>query len=65
MVRRNLRFFGASLTGDLDHLAVNGDHPGIRVDLPNGEGAELAPAQPAVGGREHHQLVPFATWFRA
>ena len=67
MVRWRLRFSAPPRTApaDLDHFAVNRDHPGIRVDLPDGEGGELALAQPAVPGGDRHRPVPFAEWSRA
>ena len=42
---------------DLDDLAVDVDDAGARVDLGDGEGDQLAPAQAGVGGGAGHQLV--------
>ena len=48
------------LPRDLDYLAVHRDDPVARVDLDNGERGDLSPAQPAVGGGVHHELVAAA-----
>jgi hypothetical protein len=49
---------GVQVPGDLDHLAVHGDDTAGLVDLPDGQGGQLAPPQPAVGGGAGHQLIP-------
>jgi hypothetical protein len=46
--------------GDFDHLVVHGDDPGVRADLRDCEGGQLAPAQAAVGSGVGHQLVAVA-----
>jgi hypothetical protein len=53
-----LRRLDVQVPGDLDDLAVYRDHPGCRVNLRDGHGGQLTPAQPAVGGGIGHQLVP-------
>ena len=45
------------MSGDFDDLAVDGDDAGVLVDLRDGHGGQLAPAQAAVGGGVGHQLV--------
>src|SRR6202034_1336782 len=56
-----LRRLEIELAGDFDDLAVDADGAGGRVDLGNGEGGQLAPAQAAVGGRVGQQLVEVST----
>jgi hypothetical protein len=55
-----LRRLSEEVPGDLDDLAVDGDNPGGPVDLGDGQGGQLPPAQAAVGGGVSHQLVPVA-----
>jgi hypothetical protein len=55
-----LRRLGVQVPGDLHDLAVHGDDAGGRVELRDGQGGEVAPAQAAVGGGGGHQLVPAA-----
>jgi hypothetical protein len=45
------------VTGDRGHLAVHCDDSGASVDLGQGEGGQLAPAEPGVGRGAGHQLV--------
>ena len=43
--------------GDLDDLAVHGHDPDSGIELVGGEGGQLAPPQPGIGGGLGHQLV--------
>jgi hypothetical protein len=54
-----LRRLDVQVPGDLDHLAVHRDDPADLVDLAGGQGGQLAPPQPAIGGGVGHQLVAF------
>jgi hypothetical protein len=54
-----LRCLDVQVSGDLDHLAIHRDDPHGLVDLAGGQGGQLAPPQPAIGGGVGHQLVTF------
>ena len=45
------------LPADLDDLAVHGHDAGVLVDLVCGQGGQLAPPQPGIGGEAGHQLI--------